>query len=138
MGTGKTKALVNFLNSNQVPQEARVVIISFCKSFTSKLHKNIGPDFVNYQKVVSNIDANKVIEKFESLMRLNVHNLDKTILVLNESKCILIQLESVQMCDCDCINMCWIVFDNLIKNSAKVIAMDALMSFWPLPVRRSE
>jgi len=37
MGTGKTKALVNYLNSDQVPKEARVIIISFHKSFTSEL-----------------------------------------------------------------------------------------------------
>jgi len=51
MGTGKTKALVEYLNSNQVPKDARVIIINFHKSFTSKLRKNIGCDFVDYQTV---------------------------------------------------------------------------------------
>jgi len=46
MGTGKTKALVDYLNSKQVPKDARVIIISFHKSFTSELHKNIWPNFV--------------------------------------------------------------------------------------------
>jgi len=49
MGTGKKKALVEYLNSDQVPKDPRVIIISFCKSFTSKLHKNIGPDFADNQ-----------------------------------------------------------------------------------------
>jgi len=43
MGTGKTKALVNYLNSDQVPKDAKVIII---KSFTSELPKNISPDFL--------------------------------------------------------------------------------------------
>jgi len=34
MGTGKTKALVNYLNSDQVPKDTRAIIISFCKSST--------------------------------------------------------------------------------------------------------
>jgi len=40
MGTSKTKALVDYLNSDQVPKDAMVVIFSFHKSFTSELHKN--------------------------------------------------------------------------------------------------
>jgi len=67
MGTSKTKALVNYLNSDQVPKDARVIIISFVKSFTSEWHKNIGPDFVNYQTVDGIIDANKVIVQYESV-----------------------------------------------------------------------
>jgi len=40
MDTGKTKALVDYLNSNQVSKDARVVIINFHKSFTGELHRN--------------------------------------------------------------------------------------------------
>jgi len=53
MGTRKTKALAKYLNSDQVPEDARVIIISFCKSFTSKLHKNIGPDFFDYRQLMA-------------------------------------------------------------------------------------
>jgi len=63
MGTGKTKALVNYLNSDQVPKDARGIIISFHKSFTSELHKNIGPDFVDYQTIDGIIDHDKVMVK---------------------------------------------------------------------------
>jgi len=72
MGTGKRKALVEYLNNDQVPKDARVIIISFRKSFTSKLLNNIGCDFVNYQTVDGIIDANKVIVQYESVFRLNI------------------------------------------------------------------
>jgi len=96
MGTGKTKALVNYLNSDQVPKDTRVIIISFCKSFTSKLHKKIGPDFVDYQTVEGLIDANKVIVQYESLGWLKICDLDKTRLILDEAESILTQTESLQ------------------------------------------
>jgi len=67
---------VNYLNSDQVPKDARVIIISFRKSFTSELRKNIGPDFVDYQTIDGIIDANKVIVQYKSVCRLKVQNLD--------------------------------------------------------------
>jgi len=84
MGTGKTKALVEYLNSDQVLKDTRVIIISFCKSFTSKLHKNIGCDFIDYQTVDGIINHDKVIVQYESICRLKICNLDKTILILDE------------------------------------------------------
>jgi len=129
MGTGKTKALVEYLNSDQVPKDARVIIISFCKSFTTELLNNIGCDFVNYQTVDSIIDANKVIVQYESVFRLNIHNLDKTILILDEAKSILTQMESLQGNNGNNIFSRWVNFDDLIKNLAKVIAMDADTGF---------
>jgi len=126
MGTGKTKALVNYLNSDQVPKDTRVIIISFRKSFSSELHKNIGPD---YQTVDVIINHNKVIVQYKSACRLKVHDLDKTILILDEAKSILTQTESLQANDGDNVFSCWINFDDLIKNLAKVIAMDADTGF---------
>jgi len=87
---------VNYLNSDQVPKDARVIIISFRKSFTSELHKNTGPDFVDYQTVDGIIDHDKVIVHYKSVCRLKVHDLDKTILILDEAKSILTQTESLQ------------------------------------------
>jgi len=69
------------------------LLISFCKSFTSELHKNIGPDFVEYQTIDDIIDADKVIVQYKSVCRLKVCNLDKTILILDEAKLILTQTE---------------------------------------------
>jgi len=71
MGTGKTKALVEYLNSDQVPKDARVIIISFCKSFTSKLLNNISSDFVDYQTVDGIINHDKVIVQYESVLSLH-------------------------------------------------------------------
>jgi len=82
MGTGKTKALVEYLNSDKVPEDARVIIICFCESFTSELHKSIGPEFVDYQTVDGIINDNKVIVQYKSLCWLKVCNLNKTILIL--------------------------------------------------------
>jgi len=141
MGTGKTKALVNYLNSDQVPKDARVIIISFSKSFTSELRKNIGPDFVDYQMVDGIINHDKVIVQYESVCRLKVQNLDKTILILDKAESILTQTESLQANNGDNIFSHWINFDDLIKNLAKVIAMDAdtgFHTFWPLPTNMSE
>jgi len=55
--------------------------------------------------------------------------LDKTILVLGEAESIIAQLESLQMNDYYSIFVCWMVLDDLIKNLAKVIAMDAHAEF---------
>jgi len=82
------------------------------------LHTNIGPDFVDYQTVDGIIDANKVIVQYKSVCRLNICNLDKTVLILDEAKSILIQMESLQVNNGDIVFSCWIKF-------AKVIAMDA-------------
>jgi len=129
MGTSKTKALVNYLKSDQVPKDSQVITISFRKSFTHELHKNIGPDFVDYQAVEGLIYANKVIVQYESLSWLKICDLDKTILILDEAKLILTQTESLQANNGDNVLGCWIIFDHLIKNSAKVIAMDAGTGF---------
>jgi len=129
MGTGKTKALVEYLNSDQVPKDARVIIISFRKSFTSELLNNIGCDFVDYQTVDGIIDANKVIVQYKSVFRLNIRNLDKTILILDKAESILTQTESLQGNNGNNIFSHWINFDNLIKNLAKVIAMGADTGF---------
>jgi len=85
------------------------------------LHKNIGPDFVDYQTVEGLIDANKVIVQYKSLSQLKIHDLDKTILILDEAKSILTQMESLQANNGDNVFEHWIIFDNLIKNLAKVI-----------------
>jgi len=66
MGTGKTKALVDYINSDQVPKDAQVIIVSFRRSFTNEVHKNIGVDFVNYQDVFGQLMQDKVIVQFEA------------------------------------------------------------------------
>jgi len=129
MGTGKTKALVNYLNRDQVPKDARVIIISFHKSSTSELRKNIGPDFVDYQTVDGIIDHNKVIVQYKSVCRLKVRNLEKTILILDKAESILTQTESLQANNGDHVFSRWINFDDLIMNLAGVIAMDADTGF---------
>jgi len=129
MGTEKTKALVEYLNSEKIPEDARVIIISFRKSFTSKLHKSIGPKFVDYQTVDGLINDSKVIVQYESLCQLKIHDLDKTILILDEAKSIITQMESLQTNGRDNIVGHWINFDKLIKNSAKVIALAADAGF---------
>jgi len=129
MGTGKTKALVEYLNRDQVPKDARVIIISFCKSFTSELLNNIGSDFVDYQTVDRIINHDKVIVQYKSLCQLNIHNLDKTILILDESESILTQTEPLQTTERENVFERWINFDNLIKHLAKVIAMNADAGF---------
>jgi len=43
-----------------------VIIVSFRRSFTNEVHKNIGVDFVNYQDVVGQLMQDKVIVQFEA------------------------------------------------------------------------
>jgi len=93
------------------------------------LHKNISPDFVDYQTIDGIINHNKVIMQYKSVCRLKFCNLDKTILILDEAKLILTQTESLQANNGDNFFSRWINFDNLIKNSAKFIAMDADTGF---------
>jgi len=71
----------------------------------------------------------KVIVQYESLCRLNIRDLDKTILILDESESILTQTEPLQMTERENVFERWINFDNLIKHLAKVIAMDAGAGF---------
>jgi len=111
-----------------VPKDARVIIISFCKPFTSELHKNIGPDFVDYQ-TVEGLIINKPIVQYKSLGQLKICDLDKTILILDEAELILTQTESLQANNGDKVFGHWIIFDDLIKNLVKVIAMDADTGF---------
>jgi len=125
-----------------VPEDARVIIVSFCKSFTSELHKNIGPDFVDYQTVDGIIDANKVIVQYKSICQLKVSNLDKTILILDKAKSILTQTESLQANNGDNVFGLWINFDDLIKNLARSLlwmqTQDSVhMTFWHLPTNMS-
>jgi len=68
--------------------------------------------------------------QYDSVCRLKVHNLDKTILILDEAKSILTQMESLQANNGDNVFGCWIIFDDLIKNLGKVIAMDANTGFF--------
>jgi len=67
VANGHRHDLVDYLNRNQVPKDTRVVIISFCKSFASKMHNSIGPEFVDYQNFAGNLDQDKVIHAVEGL-----------------------------------------------------------------------
>jgi len=60
---------------------------------------------------------------------LKICDLDKTILILDEAESILTQTESLQANNGEYEFGHWIIFDNLIKNLAKVIAMDANTGF---------
>jgi len=67
--------------------------------------------------------------QYESVFRLNIRDLDKTILILDKAESILTQTESLQGSNGNNIFSRWVNFDDLIKNSAKVIAMDADTGF---------
>jgi len=60
---------------------------------------------------------------------LNIHNLDKTILILDEAELVITQMESLQVTELDSVFRRWINFEILIKNLAKVITMDADAGF---------
>jgi len=85
--------------------------------------------YLDYQTIDRIINHDKVIVQYKSVFRLNICDLDKTILVLDESESILTQMESLQGNNGNNIFSHWINFDDLIKNSAKVIAMDADTGF---------
>jgi len=62
-------------------------------------------------------------------MQVEVQNLDKTILILDKAESILTQTESLQANNGDNVFCRWINFDDLIKNLAKVIGMNAYTGF---------
>jgi len=70
-----------------------------------------------------------VIVQYESVFRLNIHDLDKTILILDEAEFILTLMESLQVNNGDHPFSRWINFNDLVKNANKVIAMDAYTGF---------
>jgi len=75
-------------------------------AFTSKLPKNIGPDFIDCQTIDGIIDAKKVIAQYKSICQLKVRNLDKTILILDEAKSIITQIRSLQAHNGDNVIIC--------------------------------
>jgi hypothetical protein len=134
VGTGKTKSLNRYINSNS---PRKIVIVSFRKAFTEEmLGKTKG--FLDYRKADTEIDVsvhNRVIIQFESLHRLQSRltpfeheNGIPDLLVLDEIESIIDQMEHKAMKMNDRLLCNVVMFEHLLKHSKRIIALDAFLS----------
>lgn len=126
MGTGKTKALVTYIE--KLPADIHVIIISFRRSYTTKMKADLGGKFVDYRDVKGPIKSTRVIIQLESLHRLELPIGKRVMLVLDESESILTQVENPSTVRAGTMKANWKNFEWLVRNSEKLIAMDALAS----------
>jgi hypothetical protein len=127
MGTGKTKMLLKYLAL--LPQDIGIVFVSFQRSFTTELKEKLQRKFVDYRDVKGKITPPQVIIQFESLHCPCMPMGKQVLLMLDESKSIINQIENKQMVGAGTLRCCWENFQWLMSNAAKVIAMDAFTSY---------
>jgi hypothetical protein len=127
MGTGKTKALIELYQ--KVPDDFHTYFVSFRRSFTSELSQKLGHGIVDYRKIDGAITAPRALIQFESLHRLQLPVGKNVLLVLDESESVIGQMENKQMLKTGHLLDCWNNFEWLMRNSQKVVAMDALADY---------
>jgi len=124
MGTGKTKALCNYIDNLNF--DPTIIIVSFRRSFTTEIKSNF-TGFVDYQDVKGPLTQKQLIVQFESLHRLAIPTRPNSpiLTILDESESILSQVENKQMTTAGTLDSCWKKFEWLMYNSIKLIAMNA-------------
>lgn len=127
MGTGKTKQLLEYIKS--LPEQIRIIVVSFRRSFTTEIKGKLGDTFVDYREEKGQICAVRVVIQFESLHRLSLPVGQQCLLVLDESESVIGQMENRQMSTAGTLRSCWENFQWLVTNATKLIAMDAFADF---------
>ena len=130
MGSGKTyqmrKMLENF--------EGRVLMLSFRKSFTQEMSKNLG--FANYLEVQNLREQDRLIIQVDSLYKICGCKYD--LLICDELESIMEQLNSNQI---KRRAMCFSVFQNLVMTTPRMLALDANLgtrSDWLIKLREKK
>lgn len=126
MKMGKTKKLREYIIKNY-PKElnARIVVISFRRSFTDDFHAKYSDlGFINYSEVDGAITQSRIIIQAESLHRLHITIDPIDLLILDESESIIEQIDSGLFSN---FAKSFAAFQWLIKTSEQVICMDALL-----------
>ena len=122
MKMGKTKKCIEYLNNNT---HEKIIMISFRRTFSSEMKsKYVGFELYSDIKE-SSIDLNvhnKVIIQVESLHRLDKHELNVDLVILDEIESIWSQFSSGNISDYyGIIN----IFTYLLRSTKKLIVMDA-------------
>jgi len=127
VGTEKTKALMRYIEREK-PE--RIVMISCRCSFTNEI-RNRMPYLEDYREIEGPIRATeypKVIVQYESLHRYQASIQEiPDLLILDESESILDQMGNPVLKKHFRIKPTFAVFSYLLKNSKRVIAMDATL-----------
>lgn len=129
MGTGKTKALVDYLGScaRSSPNPKRVLIISFRKSFTDSLGvKYQAWDYRSFQGRIDfdMYDVNRVICQVESLHKINIPKyLD--LVIIDEIESVCMQFSNKIMTKNRTLQDCIANLQSLLLVANQVIYMDA-------------
>lgn len=125
MKLGKTKALARFIQTHFAFEDARIVFVSFRRTFSSATSKSFA-DFLLYTNIKGTISQERVIVQVESLHRIDPEIYGRVdLVVLDESESIIDQFgSSLSMHHAQD----FAVFQWLIKNAKMVIAMDAFIS----------
>lgn len=121
MGSGKTNALAAAIET--LPEDMRVVMVSFRRSFTTEMAQRFN-GFADYRECDGEITATRVIVQFESLHRLRLEKDDNYMLVLDESESILSQIGGGA--NNPNLRENWSKLQWLNKYSKNIIAMDAM------------
>lgn len=122
MKMGKTKKLKSFIEGLVNP---KIRFVSFRRTFSADINARFD-DFILYSDVTGRLVQQKLIIQVESLHRLAIGVGDvPDLLILDESESIIEQFSSGLTKD---FSGCFAVFKWLMKNSKKVIMMDAFMS----------
>ncbi|MCB1712374.1 MAG: hypothetical protein KDH96_07840, partial [Candidatus Riesia sp.] len=126
MGSGKTEQLVKYLRQRiYEDKNLTIVIISFRKTFTSKMHedfKELG--FMSYQETPGPISHQRIIIQAESFKRLVYKDID--ILVMDEVKSIFSQISSTKTDNINFITS-YSKLHAAMKSSITLICIDAYL-----------
>lgn len=130
LGKGKTYSLVEHLNKTKYD---RIIVltprITFAKSIHTRLNKDTNIDFAIYKSDTStsyDIDDKFIVIQVESLHRLVKVESENTLIVCDEIESILTQMTSVTHGKNHRTNLD--TFEFLMKNSNRIIALDAFIS----------
>lgn len=125
MKLGKTKALQQYVQQHFGYDSAKIVLVSFRRTFSFATAKTF-TDFTLYTNVSGQLTLERMIVQVESLHRIAPEILGQVdLVILDESESIIEQFNSAlsgQHADD------FAVFQWLIENSRKVVAMDAFLS----------
>jgi len=125
MKIGKTKALHRYMTTNMSDENAKIIIVSFRRTFSSAVAARF-PDFELYRNISGDLCASRLIVQVESLHRMVPDKIGPVdLLVLDESESIIEQFNSGLSASH---TGDFAVFQWLLRTAHRCIAMDAFMT----------
>lgn len=141
MGMGKTKSMVDYLNSIDENEYERIIVVTSRRTYSRSIHKRYNKEckiiFEHYNSKNVYIPSSKnLIIQYESLYKLKddegiigacgKSDIHKTLFILDEVESILRQMTSTKTNKIN-INANIDMFLNLYTNAKKVVSMDAFI-----------